>query len=127
MLHQYTRSEGHPRLVKALADMYKDTLGERKLDPMSEIITTVGATEGIYSTIQAFVDVGDEVILMQPYYDSYPASITLAGGVPVVVSLKPSADANGSNDWKFNIDELEKAVTPKTKMIILNNPHSNVN
>lgn len=91
---------------------------------MTEVVTTVGATEAIYSSIQAFIDKGDEVILMQPYYDSYPASIILAGGVPVVVSLTPCSSASSSKDWKFSIDELEKAVTSRTKMIIITNPHN---
>ncbi|KAI8920725.1 pyridoxal phosphate-dependent transferase [Entophlyctis helioformis] len=132
LLHQYTRSEGHPKLVQALAAFYGPRLG-RAIDPLTEIITTVGATEAIYSTIQAFVDPGDEVILMQPFYDSYPASITLAGGKPVIVSLRPTAAAAAaasgsakvrSSDWKLDFAELRKAITPKTKMIMINNPHN---
>ncbi|KAL2917600.1 arylformamidase [Polyrhizophydium stewartii] len=96
LLHQYTRSEGHPKLVKA-----------------------------IYATIQAFVNPGDEVILMQPFYDSYPASVTLAGGKPVVVSLAPEPGRHGhASDWKLDFDELRRAITPRTKIIMINNPHN---
>ncbi|KAI9203137.1 pyridoxal phosphate-dependent transferase [Polychytrium aggregatum] len=125
LLHQYTRSEGHVRLVNALSNYYVDKLG-RKLNPLTEIISTVGASEAIYSTIQAFINPGDEVILMQPFYDSYPASVHLAGGKPVFVSLRPPSDrpATSSDDWKVDIAELESAVTPRTKMIIINNPHN---
>ncbi|KAJ3415363.1 Kynurenine--oxoglutarate transaminase 3 [Chytridiales sp. JEL 0842] len=127
-LHQYTRSEGHPRFVNALSKFYADKLG-RVVNPMTEIVTTVGATEAIYSVIQAFVNPGDEVILMQPFYDSYPASITLAGGVPVIVNLKPPADtpAKTSDDWKLDLNELRAAIKKgKTKMIFVNNPHNPV-
>ncbi|KAH6563285.1 hypothetical protein BASA50_002371 [Batrachochytrium salamandrivorans] len=124
LLHQYTRSEGHSKLVQGLASFYSPKLN-RQIDPLTEIVTTVGATEAIYSTIQAFVDVGDEVILMQPFYDSYPASITLAGGKPVVVSLSTPAGKRGrASDWVLDMNELRKAITPKTKMIMLNNPHN---
>lgn len=123
MGHQYTRSEGHPRMVKALSKYYEPKLN-RKLDPMTEIMTCVGASEAIYSTIQAFINPGDEVILMEPFYDSYPASVSLAGGIPVTVSLKPISNAHSSRDWKLDFNELENAITPKTKMIILNNPNN---
>ncbi|RKO92833.1 pyridoxal phosphate-dependent transferase [Blyttiomyces helicus] len=123
-LHQYTRSEGHVRLVKAVSAFYSDKIG-RTLDPLTEIITTVGATEALYSAIQAFVNPGDQVILMQPFYDSYPAAITLAGGVPVMVSLTPSKPALSSADWRFDINEIRRAIVPgKTKMIMINNPHN---
>ncbi|KAJ3195390.1 Kynurenine--oxoglutarate transaminase 3 [Irineochytrium annulatum] len=125
-LHQYTRSEGHPRLVKALSKFYADKLG-KEVNPMTEIITTVGATEAIYSTIQAFVNPGDEVILMQPFYDSYPASVTLAGGTPVIVTLAPGEVSATSDDWRLDLAELRRAVKPgKTKMIFVNNPHNPV-
>jgi aspartate/methionine/tyrosine aminotransferase len=64
MQHQYTRSEGHVRLVHALAKFYSGPLN-RQLNGLTEIMTTVGASEAIYSTIQAFVEPGDEVIIMQ--------------------------------------------------------------
>ncbi|KAI9359218.1 pyridoxal phosphate-dependent transferase [Zopfochytrium polystomum] len=132
--HQYTRSEGHPRFVKALSAFYADKLN-RTVDPLTEIVVTVGATEAIFSTVQAFVNPGDEVILMQPFYDSYPASITLAGGTPVVVTLAPTAEAlagtgaaaaGTSADWELDVAELRSKVTSRTKMIFINNPHNPV-
>jgi kynurenine--oxoglutarate transaminase/cysteine-S-conjugate beta-lyase/glutamine--phenylpyruvate transaminase len=121
MGHQYTRSEGHPRLVKALAKFYSPKLN-RELDPMNEIMTTVGASEAIYSTIQALINPGDEVILMQPYYDSYPASVLLAGGTSIIVSLKSKGPR--SSDWTLDMNTLESKITPKSKLIILNNPNN---
>ncbi|KAJ3000295.1 Kynurenine--oxoglutarate transaminase 3 [Globomyces sp. JEL0801] len=111
MGHQYTRSEGHVRLAKALAGYYSGKL-DRELNHLTEIMTTVGASEG------------DEVILMQPYYDSYPASITLAGGVPVSLSAK--SNATTSNDWLLDMNSLRNAITSKTKIIMINNPNNPV-
>jgi kynurenine--oxoglutarate transaminase/cysteine-S-conjugate beta-lyase/glutamine--phenylpyruvate transaminase len=121
--HQYTRSEGHPRLVNALSKFYSPKLGH-PLNPMTEIMTTVGASEAIYSAIQALVNPGDEVILMQPYYDSYPASIWLAGGVPKIISLQAKSDAKTSHDWTIDFQELRDAISKKTRIIMLNNPNN---
>ena len=82
-LNQYARSAGHPRLVNALAQVYSPLFG-RALDPMQEIVVTVGATEGIFATVQALVNPGDEVILIEPFYDSYPASVIMAGSSHIV-------------------------------------------
>jgi len=126
-LNQYTRSAGHPRLVKALAAVYSP-LFRRTLDPMDEIVITVGATEGIFATIQALVDPGDEVILIEPFYDSYPASVTMAGGMPVYVPLRPpSGDVSqDSSGWRLDMDELAAAFSPRTRLLIINTPHNPV-
>lgn len=123
--HQYTRSEGHPRFVKVLANYYSPLLN-RKLDGMAEIMTTIGASEAIYSAIQAFIDPGDEVLIMQPFYDCYPAAVTLAGGVSKIVSMTVSNKTLSptSQDWKMDLDLLETAITPKTKMLMINNPNN---
>ena len=76
MKHQYTRSEGHVRLVTALAKFYSEPL-KRDLNGLTEIMTTVGASEAIYSTIQAFVEAGDEVIIMQVGILSIPMLLNL--------------------------------------------------
>ncbi|KAI8591951.1 pyridoxal phosphate-dependent transferase [Geranomyces variabilis] len=126
LLHQYTRSEGHVRLAKALSAYYADKLG-RSLDPMSEILTCAGASEAIHCAMQAFINPGDEVIIMQPFYDCYEPSVRFAGGVPVFTSLRPPNDrpATTSRDWKFDIDEIRaKCRRGVTKMIVLNNPHN---
>ncbi|MEJ5247216.1 aminotransferase class I/II-fold pyridoxal phosphate-dependent enzyme [Caldilinea sp.] len=120
-LNQYARSAGHPRLVQALAQTYSPLFG-RTLDPMTEIVVTVGATEGIFATMQALVNPGDEVILIEPFYDSYPAAVTMAGGVPVYVPLRGPAGARRAADWTLDIDELTAAITPRTKLLVLNTP-----
>lgn len=122
-LNQYARSMGHPRLVNALADVYSPLFG-RDLDPMQEIVITVGATEGIFVTLQALIDPGDEVILIEPFYDSYPASVTMAGGVPVYVPLRPAP--GGAARWKLDMDELAAAFSPRTRLLILNTPQNPV-
>ena len=126
-LNQYTRSAGHPRLVNALATVYGPEL-ERELDPMTEILTTVGATEGIFASIQALIEPGDEVILIEPFYDSYPASIIMAGGTPVYVPLRPAAPQTGqvptAGDWVLDPAELAAAFNDQTRMIILNTPQN---
>lgn len=120
-LNQYARGMGHPRLVNALAATYEPLFG-RELDPMTDIVVTTGATEGIFATMQAFIDPGDEVILLEPFYDSYPAAVEMAGGEPVFVPLRFPADAHSASEWTLEMDELRAALTPRTKMIILNTP-----
>lgn len=128
-LNQYTRSGGHPRLVQALSDMYSPLFG-RTLDPMTEVITTVGATEGIFATIQAVVNPGDEVIMLEPFYDSYPAATIMAGGIPVYVPMdKPAAqdpDRWQSSAWTLDMDRLADAFTERTRLFIINTPYNPV-
>ena len=120
-LNQYARSAGHPRLVHALAQVYSPLFG-RTLDPMQEIVVTVGATEGIFATVQALVNPGDEVILIEPFYDSYPAAVIMAGGTPVYVPLRGPANSRSAAEWVLDMDELAAAVTPRTRLIMLNTP-----
>ncbi len=122
-LNQYARSAGQPRLVQALAQLYGPLFG-RELDPMTEIVVTDGATEGIFATVQALVDPGDEVILLEPFYDSYPASVIMAGGTPVYVPLRPTQAQGGAASWALDMDELAAAFTPRTRLLILNTPQN---
>ena len=116
LYHQYTRSEGHPRLVNAISRYYEPLL--KKLDVNTEIMTSVGASEAIFCAMQALINPGDEVIIMQPFFDSYPATVSLSGGIPVYVSIRKE------NDYKLDFEELESKINKKTKMIILNNPNN---
>lgn len=124
-LNQYARGAGQPRLVQALAQIYSP-LFNRELDPQREIVVTVGATEGIFATIQALVNPGDEVILIEPFYDSYPASVIMAGGTPVYVPLRPAPNAMYADEWRLDFDELAAAFSPRTRLIIINTPHNPV-
>mgnify|MGYP001380591395 FL=1 len=86
-------------------------------DPETEVLVTAGATEAIAASLLAICEQGDEIITFEPYYDSYAASIALAGGVRRVVTLN-------TPDYSFSFDELEKLVNAKTKAILLNSPHN---
>ena len=86
-------------------------------DPDSEVLVTTGATEAIAAALLAFVDPGDEVIALEPFYDSYAASIDLAGGVRVGVGLF-------GPDFRLDHDELAAAFSPRTKALMINTPHN---
>ncbi len=124
-MNQYTRSGGHLRLVHALAEVY-GPLFQRRLDPATEIVTTVGATEGIFATMQALLNPGDEVILFEPFYDSYPASAIMAGGKPVYVPLRPPPNnpTASASDWVFDPAELAAAFNERTRLVVLNTPQN---
>jgi N-succinyldiaminopimelate aminotransferase len=116
---QYARGAGHPELVRALADELGPSFG-RPLDALQEITVTVGATEALFASILALVDPGDEVILIEPFYDSYPADVAIAGGVARHVPLHPDS----SGRWVLDGDELRRAFSPRTKLLVLNTPHN---
>lgn len=126
-MNQYTRSAGHLRLVQALSQVYSP-LFHRTLDPMTEIVVTDGATEGIFATIQALVEPGDEVIMFEPFYDSYPASVIMAGGTPVYVPLRPApmrpGEVNRAAEWTIDFDELAEAFSERTRLVIVNTPQN---
>ncbi len=113
--NQYAPSSGILSLRTAIRDYHEKYYG---LDwTPDEVTITAGATEALYCTLQAFVQEGDEVIIFEPFYDSYLADIALAGGSPVCVTLKKP-------DFLFDFDELKNSISPRTKMIILNTPHN---
>ena len=114
----YTSNAGLSEL-KIEISKYLDRRFDLKYDPSDEIMITVGGSEAIDGALRAMLDAGDEVILPQPSYVSYEPCIVLADGVPVIVELKEE------NDFKLTREQLEKAVTDKTKILIMpfpNNP-----
>ena len=117
--HQYARGAGHLALAEAVAEMTSASLA-RRIDPRAEVTITVGATEALFATTLALVDPGDEVILFEPFYDSYPADAAIAGALLRYVPLQP--DAAGL--WRFDPDELRRAFSARTKLIFLNTPHN---
>lgn len=86
-------------------------------DPDTEVLVTAGATEAIAATILALCGPGDEVVSLEPYYDSYPAAIAMAGARRVPVTLR-------APDFAFDVDRFRAAVTPRTKLVLLNTPHN---
>ena len=111
---KYTPAAGIPELREALSEKLKRD-NKVNYDP-KQICVTSGAKQACFNAILAVVEVGDEVIIPSPYWVSYPEMVKLAGGVPVLVETKES------NKWKITAEEFEEAMTPSTKMIILNTP-----
>jgi methionine aminotransferase len=115
-LNQYPPMAGVPVLRDAVASKIK-ALYERDYSPTTEITITAGATQAIITIILAVVHAGDEVIVLEPCYDSYVPNIDLAGGVPVRVPLTPGT-------FRPDFDKISAAITPKTRAIIVNSPHN---
>ncbi|MEY3142180.1 MAG: hypothetical protein RLY21_673 [Planctomycetota bacterium] len=113
---QYARMTGLPELTKAITDRFAKTSG-LACDPEREVVVTCGATEAILDCMLGLLEPGDEVILFEPFYDSYVASVAMAGGVAKVVTLEAP---------HFRIDEtaLRAAITPKTRVMLVNSPHN---
>jgi L-glutamine---4-(methylsulfanyl)-2-oxobutanoate aminotransferase len=114
--NQYAPSYGVLALREAIANQYESFYSLR-YDPKSEILVTNGATEAIYSTITALVNPGDEVVVLEPVYDSYMASLQMAGAVIKVATLK-------APHFHYDVEELKAQMNEKTKLLILNNPHN---
>lgn len=126
--HQYTRTAGHPNLVKRLAGRYSVHMN-RKIDPMNEVSVTIGASQALYLSLQTLIKPGDEVILFEPFFDLYVNQIKLAGGTPVFVPLTfvpydKSENAISGGEWILEPENLEKVISPKTRAVILNSPHN---
>ena len=110
--NQYSRSAGHLALVQAIADTF-----EIPVDPMDEVTVTCGSTESIAAVILGLINPGDEVIVIEPFYDSYLACLSMAGAQVKIVTLH-------APEFKLNEEELRRAFTDKTKLIIINSPHN---
>jgi N-succinyldiaminopimelate aminotransferase len=119
--NQYAVSQGAVALRSAIASHARRFWG-MSVDPMREVVVTSGATEALYDAVQAFVDPGDEVVLLEPFYDSYLAAVQLAGGIPRFVRLRVP-DATHAW-WWLDLHELEQAFSPRTGLVILNTPHN---
>jgi N-succinyldiaminopimelate aminotransferase len=114
--NQYPPGPGIPQLRQAIAS-HQRRFYDLTYDPGTEILVTAGATEAIAAAMLALVEPGDEVIAFEPYYDSYAASIAMAGGTRVPVTLRPPG-------FRPDLDALAAAVTPRTRAILLNSPHN---
>jgi N-succinyldiaminopimelate aminotransferase len=114
--NQYPPGAGIPELRQAVAAHQKRFYGF-DLDPDAQVLVTAGATEAIAAALIALMEPGDEAVAFEPYYDSYAASVAMAGGTRVPVTLRPP-------DFRPDLDALRAAITPRTRLILLNSPHN---
>ena len=114
--NQYAPGTGVPALREAIARHQARHYG-LDLDPDRQVCVTTGCTEGVAAALLGLVDEGDEVVVLEPYYDSYVAMIQMAGGVRRPVTLR-------SPDFRLDVDELRAAVGPRTRFVLLNSPHN---
>jgi methionine aminotransferase len=114
-VHQYTPMSGYPPLLAKIATLVKSSYN-RTIIPETEILITAGATQAIFTTLLALIEPHDEVIILDPSYDSYEAPILLSQARPIRVAL--------NDDYTPNWNTIESEFSEKTKMIIINNPHN---
>ncbi|MBA8827193.1 N-succinyldiaminopimelate aminotransferase [Saccharopolyspora lacisalsi] len=118
-VNQYSPGAGEPELRRAIADQRRKHYGTDH-DPDGEVLVTVGATEAITASMLALVEPGEEVVLVEPYYDSYPVAVSLAGGVRRTVGLTQGQ----GNRFVLDTEALRAAVGPRTRALVLNSPHN---
>jgi methionine aminotransferase len=114
-VHQYAPLSGLPNLLEKISEMIFNQYN-RKIDPSSSLLVTAGATQAIFTTIQALVHKNEEVIILDPSYDCYESPVILAGAKPIRIPLND----NFLPDW----DKIRSSVSDKTRLIITNNPHN---
>ncbi|RYU10766.1 pyridoxal phosphate-dependent aminotransferase [Nocardioides iriomotensis] len=114
--NQYAPGPGFPELREAVVAHQQRHYG-LDVDPATQVVVTAGATEAIAAALLALVDPGDEVVVLEPFYDSYVACIAMAGGVRRGVTLR-------APDFRLDADALRAAVTDRTKLVLLNTPHN---
>jgi N-succinyldiaminopimelate aminotransferase len=117
--NQYPPGPGIPVLRQAISDARLRDHGQR-FDPDTDVLVTVGATEALAAAVIGLCEPGDEVLMLEPHYDSYPPIVAMAGGTHRSVPLRPDT----SGRFALDIDELAAAIGPRTRMLILNTPHN---
>ncbi|MGH9367011.1 MAG: methionine aminotransferase [Thermoanaerobaculia bacterium] len=113
---QYARMSGIPEIHAALSAKYRRDWG-LEYAPGTELTVTSGATEAIFAALQGTCGGGDEIVLFEPYYDSYKPGVAMAGAAARVVTLR-------APDWSFDREELREAITPATRALLVNTPHN---
>jgi N-succinyldiaminopimelate aminotransferase len=114
--NQYPPGPGIATLREAVAE-HQFRFWGLTFDPDTEVLVTAGATEAMAATLLALLEVGDEVVVFEPYYDAYAAGIALAGAQRRCVTLRPP-------DYSFSVDDLRAAITARTRLVLLNSPHN---
>ncbi|MDA3649131.1 pyridoxal phosphate-dependent aminotransferase [Saccharopolyspora indica] len=118
-VNQYPPGAGEPELRAAISEHRATRYGVEHR-PEDEVLVTVGATEALTAAMLALVEPGDEVVLIEPYYDSYPVAVAMAGGVRRTVALRQGPD----HRFELDLDALRAAVGPQTRALLLNSPHN---
>lgn len=113
--HQYMPMPGYSPLLVAISEKIRQSY-QRTVDPQTELLVTAGATQGIFTVIQALIHAHDEVVILDPAYDCYDPAVVLAGAKVVHVPLQ--------NDYRVNWSAVDDAMTTKTRLLITNNPHN---
>jgi N-succinyldiaminopimelate aminotransferase len=116
--NQYAPGPGVPELREAIARHQHERYGI-ELDPTSQVIVTAGATEAIAAAMLALVDPGDEVVVLEPFYDSYVATVEMAGGVRRPVGIRRT-----DSGFRLDVDRLRRTVSDRTKVLLVNTPHN---
>ena len=115
-LNQYPPGPGLAVLRQAIADHQQRWWG-MTVDPDREVLVTAGATEALAAAMLALLDTGDEVVVLEPMYDSYAAGVAMAGGVIRPVTLRPP-------DYRVDLDAVRRAISPRTRVLLVNSPHN---
>ncbi len=115
-MNQYPPGTGIPKVKEAIA-LHAERFYGQKLDPVTQVAVTSGATEAVFAAILGLTDPGDEIIVFEPVYDSYVPNMVMAGVTPRYVTLR-------APDWSFDPDELKAAFNARTRAIIVNTPHN---
>lgn len=113
---QYPPSQGIPELRQGIANRYGHLL-RREVDPATEVTVTCGCTEALAASFLGLVDPGDEVILIEPFYDAYPVFVSMTGAIPRYLTLRPPS-------FDLELDELRSLFSARTRAIVLNNPNN---
>lgn len=129
--HQYTRPAGHPQLVELLGERYSKHMG-REIDPYREVTVTVGASQALFLTLTTLLEPGDEVAMFDPYFDLYLKQLKAIApkSVPKFITLgsavgeEANSRATETDPWAVDVKSLERAITDKTKILLLNSPHN---
>ena len=116
--NQYAPGPGVPELRQAIAAHQARCYG-LELDPDTQVLVTAGATEAVTAAVLALVDPGDEVVLVEPFYDSYPAAVEMAGGVRRTVAMRRTGAG-----FRLDVDQLHDVVSDRTRVLVLNTPHN---
>lgn len=121
---QYAHPAGAPALRSAVADVYAKRM-QMPIDAERDVLVTVGASQALALACHALVEAGDEVVLLEPAFDIYAGAVAMAGGTSVYVPLRGAkSTSTNASELTLDLSELSRALSPRTKMLILNSPHN---